>query len=114
MIQKVRIARREKSELEKWLSEIDPNWRGKNLYQWSYGGDNQTTLTPHDVYDLEGFNKLQMGPITKYQKGNHFLIEIIQNPFTNVLTNIKPSTDKWNYNLKQKAKKVVLGQDKLI
>ena len=114
MIQKIRIARREESELEKWLSDIDPNWKSKNLFEWQYGGDNQTSSTPQDIYDLKDFKKVGEGPMTMYQKGNKFLIEIIRGPFTNVLTNIKPSTDKFNYNPAQKAQKVVLGIDRLL
>lgn len=115
MIQKIRVAKRQPSELEKWFSDIDPNWRGKNLHKWQYGGDNQTNISSAEVYNLKGFDKKQEGPLTMYQKGNKFLIEAIEGPFTNVLTNIKPPTEKKGlYNPKQKATKIVLGQNKLI
>ncbi len=116
MIQKIRIAKREKSELERWLSDIDPNWKSKNLFRWQYGGDNQTALTPHDVYDLKDFKKQQEGPITMYQKKHDFLIEIIKEPFTNVLTNIIPNENKKEgiYDKKQKTQKVVMGINNLL
>jgi hypothetical protein len=115
MIQKIRIARRQISDVEKVLLEIDPHWKSRNLFGWQYGGDNQTDLTPLDVYDLKGFRKRNVGQLMVYDKGRQFVIEKAAPPFTDVLTNIEPSKDdKWTYDPAQKAKKVVLGRDKLI
>jgi len=116
MIQKVRIARRKVSEFEKLLSDTDSHWKSKNLYRWQYGGDNQTDLTPHDIYDLEDFRKRESGPFTFYNKGNQFVAEKINPPFTDVLTNMVPDEGKTKgiYNKNQKVIKVVMGVDKLL
>jgi len=116
MIQKIRIAKIKISEFEKSLSDIDPHWKSKNLFRWSYGGDNQTTLTSQDIYNLEGFRKRETGPLTFYDKGNQFIVEKINPPFTDVLTNIVPNEGKAKgiYNKNQKAIKVVMGVDKLL
>jgi len=89
-IEKIKII---KSDLEKLFDKIAPNWKEQILYTWQYGGEHPKESATERLYNLEEYKTSQGGNLTIYAKGRGFIVELKNRfGFTDVLTNIKPSS----------------------